>query len=256
MSEYLRILIIVCPLIGLAGFIDAIAGGGGLISLPAYLLSGLPAHTAHGTGKFSSACGLASASYKYLKEGTVRMSVALYSAIGCLAGAYIGTSLAIFLPEKTLRMVMLIAIPIVAVFLATKKDIGTNVSEVKLDKTKEAVLSAVIGLVVGIYDGLIGPGAGTFLILGFTSFLGIDLVMSSACAKVSNFASNITSVVLYALRGNILYHVAVPAALCSMLGSYMGAKQAVKGGSARVKKMMYVVLVLLFVKLAYDLFMG
>ena len=109
---------------------------------------------------------------------------------------------------------------------------------------------------MGLYDGLIGPGAGTFLILGFTTFLGIGLVQASACAKVSNMASNLTSVVIYAISGNVQYLLAIPAALCSILGGYTGAKVAVKGGGKRVKQFMYVVLVLLFVKLVSDLFVG
>ena len=114
----------------------------------------------------------------------------------------------------------------------------------------------VIGVVVGLYDGLIGPGAGTFLNLGFTTFLGSGLVQASACAKVSNMASNLTSVVLYAFSGNIRYMVALPAAVCSIVGGWCGARTAVRGGGKRVKQVMYVVLVLLFVKLAYDLFLA
>ena len=254
MQEYIKMLIIVCPLIFLAGFIDSIAGGGGLISLPAYLFAGLPAHYAAGTGKFSSCCGLASASFKYIKEGKVYMAVALWSALGCVAGAGMGTRLALYFEERTLRMIMLVAIPIVAVFLLGRKDMGRDISEpFEMERKKQALLSFLIGLVVGMYDGLIGPGAGTFLILGFTGFLGIDLLRASGCAKVSNMASNFTSIVLYASSGKIMYGIAVPAALCSMLGSYAGARYAVKGGSSKVRKMMLIVLVLLFVKLIYDL---
>lgn len=254
MHEYVKMLLIVCPLIFLAGFIDSIAGGGGLISLPAYLFAGLPAHYAAGTGKFSSCCGLASASYKYIKEGKVLMSVALYSALGCIVGAGIGTRLALLFSERTLRMIMLAAIPVVAIFLLTRKDFGKEKTvDLQLSRKKEAVMSFAIGAVVGVYDGLIGPGAGTFLIIGFTGALGIDLLRASACAKVSNMASNFTSIVLYAISGKIMYTIALPAALCSMMGSYAGAHYAVKGGSGKVRKVMIIVLVLLFAKLLYDL---
>ena len=154
-------------------------------------------------------------------------------------------------------MVMLVVIPLVAVFLATRKDLGTDEGKDRpLSREKEAVISTAIGVVVGLYDGLIGPGAGTFLILGFTTFLGSGLVQASACAKVSNMASNLTSVVIYAASGNIRYLVALPAALCSIAGGWCGARTAVRGGGKRVRQVMYVVLVLLFVKLAYDLFLG
>ena len=241
--DYMQTLLILCPLVFLAGFVDAIAGGGGLIALPAYLFAGLPAPTAIGSNKLSSCSGLVAACYKYFKEKKVRLSVALYSALGCIVGAGCGTRLALFFPERTLRLIVLIAVPI-------------EQSDRPLSRKKEALISTAIGVAVGLYDGLIGPGAGTFLILGFTTFLGIGLVQASACAKVSNMASNLTSVVIYAISGNVQYLLAIPAALCSILGGYTGAKVAVKGGGKRVKQFMYVVLVLLFVKLVADLFVG
>ena len=123
-----------------------------------------------------------------------------------------------------------------------------------MDRKKEAILSVLIGLAVGCYDGLIGPGAGTFLILGFTTVLGVDLLRASGCAKVSNMASNVTSIFLYAGAGKIAYLIGVPAAVCSMLGSYVGARYAVRGGSTKVRKVLFLVLGLLFAKLVYDLF--
>ena len=255
--ELIQTLLIVCPLIFLAGFIDAIAGGGGLIALPAYLFAGFPAHTAVGCNKFSSCAGLVAASAKYFREGKVRVSVALYSALGCIVGAGCGTRLALIFPERTLRLIVLIAIPVVAVFLAPRKKLGTDEGEqVTMSRRREALVSVAIGLAVGLYDGLIGPGAGTFLILGFTTFLKLGLVQASACAKVSNMASNLTSVVLYAFSGNILYALALPAAACSVVGGWCGAKVAVKGGGKRVKQFMYIVLILLFVKLISDLIAG
>ncbi|MBQ9925607.1 MAG: sulfite exporter TauE/SafE family protein, partial [Clostridia bacterium] len=142
-------LLIVCVLIFLAGFVDAIAGGGGLISLPAYLFAGFPVHTAIGSNKFSSCAGLASAGIKYLKEGKVRMSVALWSALGCIIGAGAGTRLGLFFSDRTLHMIVLVALPIVAVFLATRKDLGADGKEVMLDRKKEAILATVIGIAVG-----------------------------------------------------------------------------------------------------------
>ena len=178
--EYVQSLLIICPLIFLAGFIDAIAGGGGLIALPTYLFAGFPAHTAVGCNKFSSCAGLVAASTKYFREGKVRVSVALWSALGCIMGAGCGTRLALLIPERSLRMVMLVVIPLVAVFLATRKDLGTDEGKDQpLSRKKEAMISTAIGVVVGLYDGLIGPGAGTFLILGFTTFLGSGLVQAS-----------------------------------------------------------------------------
>ncbi len=252
--ELLHTLLIICPLVFLAGFIDAIAGGGGLIALPAYLFAGLPAHTAIGSNKLSSCAGLVAASAKYFREGKVRLTCALWSALGCIIGAGCGTRLALLLSERSLRLAVLIALPIVAVFLATRKQLGASDDcELTITRRKEAALALAIGVAVGLYDGLIGPGAGTFLILGFTALMNMGLVQASACAKVSNMASNLTSVVLYALSGNILYAIAIPAACCSVAGGWFGARTAVRGGGKRVKQVMYVVLALLFVKLVTDL---
>lgn len=253
MPEYLKMLIIICPLIFCAGFIDAIAGGGGLIALPAYLFAGLPSHDAIGTNKLAGGSGLVASSIKYIKEGKVRMSVAVWSALGCIGGAAVGGWLALLMPEQVLRILMLAAVPVVAVFLATRKNLGSSDNEKLLERKKEALISILIGFGVGIYDGMIGPGTGTFLILAFTTFLGLELVNASGCAKVSNLASNLTSIVIYAFSGNIRYTIAIPAAVCSVTGSWLGAKVAVKGGGKRVKQFMYVVLVLLFAKLIFDL---
>lgn len=253
MPEYLKMLIIICPLIFCAGFIDAIAGGGGLIALPAYLFAGLPSHDAIGTNKLAGGSGLVASSIKYIKEGKVRMSVAVWSALGCIGGAAAGGWLALLMPEQVLRILMLAAVPVVAVFLATRKNLGSSDNEKLVERKKEALISILIGFGVGIYDGMIGPGTGTFLILAFTTFLGLELVNASGCAKVSNLASNLTSIVIYAFSGNIRYTIAIPAAVCSVTGSWLGAKVAVKGGGKRVKQFMYVVLVLLFAKLIFDL---
>ncbi|MBQ2865942.1 MAG: sulfite exporter TauE/SafE family protein [Clostridia bacterium] len=253
MPEYLRMLLLICPLIFCAGFIDAIAGGGGLIALPAYLFAGLPSHDAIGTNKLAGGSGLIASSIKYIKEGKVRFSVAVWSALGCIGGAAVGGWLALLMPERILKMLMLAAVPAVAVFLAVRKDQSTEKEEKLLSRKKEAAIALCIGFGVGIYDGMIGPGTGTFLILAFTAFLGLELVTASGCAKVSNLASNLTSVVIYACSGNIRYAIAIPAALCSVTGSWLGAKVAVKGGGKRVRQFMYVVLVLLFAKMIYDL---
>ncbi|MBO7275022.1 MAG: TSUP family transporter, partial [Clostridia bacterium] len=120
MPEYIRMILIICPLIFCAGFIDAIAGGGGLIALPAYLFAGLPSHDAIGTNKLAGGSGLVASSIKYLKEGKVRLSVAVWSALGCIGGAAVGGWLALLMPERVLRILMLGAVPVVAVFLATR----------------------------------------------------------------------------------------------------------------------------------------
>jgi uncharacterized membrane protein YfcA len=250
--EYLKICLIVCPLIFLGSFVDSVAGGGGIITLPAYMLAGLPVHTASGTNKLVAVCGSVTASYRYLKSGNVMIKIAVWSAIGSLLGGALGARLALFIPEDILEIIMMIILPVVAVFLSLNKSFGMEHKPKKIEPTMERVTAFGIGLLIGCYDGMIGPGTGTFLIIAFSGILGLDLLVSGGCAKVSNMASNIASGIVWLFNGKAMYSLLLPAALCSIAGGYIGAKFAIKGGSKRIKKVMFVVLALLFVKMIYD----
>ena len=122
------------------------------------------------------------------------------------------------------------------------------------NKAVECSAAFAIGLIIGCYDGLIGPGTGTFLIICFSGILGLDLLVSGGCAKVSNLASNLASGVVYLFNGKAMYSILLPAALCSILGGWLGSRFAIKGGSKRIKKVMFLVLGLLFAKMIYDYF--
>ena len=256
MNELLKMLLIICPLIFTAGFVDAVAGGGGLISLPAYMLAGLPTHQAAGCNKFSASLGTVVATVNYIKSGKVKFRIAIFAAIGAVIGSSMGTALALIISDKLLKGIMMVAIPLVAIFLVTQKNLGKE-KEVQQERVRslfsQSMISVVIGLVIGCYDGLIGPGTGTFLMIAFSLILGIDLVTSSGCAKVANLASNITSVVIYILGGKVVFMLAIPAAACSMLGGHLGARFAIKGGSQKVRYVMFVVIGLLFFKTALEL---
>jgi uncharacterized membrane protein YfcA len=250
----LRILAIVCPLVFFAGFIDAVAGGGGVISLPAYLIAGLPAHFAAGTNKMANGIGTAMSAWKYMKGGKILWRVALSSTAGSLLGSALGTRIALSFPENTLRIVIIAAIPLVAVFMLVRKDFGSeNRPKRELSPKVSVLLSFAIGLVIGCYDGLVGPGTGTFLILAYTGILGMDMLLSSGCAKVANLASNVASMVVYLIGGKIIYLVALPAAVFSIAGNYLGARFALKNGSGFIRKMMFFVLALLLLKLIWDI---
>lgn len=253
MNEVVKMLLIVCPFIFIAGFVDAVAGGGGVISLPAYLFAGLPAHIAAGTNKLSAGFGTIMAAVKYLRDGKVKLRIAVFAALGSVIGAMIGTNLALFISEQLLKGLMLVAIPLVAIFLVMQKGLGSETVEKEMSTSKQASLAIIIGLVIGCYDGLIGPGTGTFLILAFSTFMGLELVTASGCAKVSNLASNITSMIIYTLNGKVLFWLALPAAACAMLGGYAGARFAIKGGAKNVRYVMFVVLALLFGKTFLEL---
>lgn len=254
MDEFLKTVLIVCPLVFLAGFVDSVAGGGGIISLPAYLMAGLPAHLAAGTNKVVNGCGTLSATLRYFKNGKVRLRAAVSAALGALLGSMLGAQLASMISEAALRTIMLVALPCVAVFLVCKRDFGRDDSPAaEPAPRREVIVSALIGLGIGCYDGLVGPGTGTFMILCFTAFLSMDLLTASGCSKAANLASNVGSAVVWILHGSVLWKLAAPALVCSILGNLCGARYALRGGSKKIRNMMFVVLGLLFAKMLYEL---
>ena len=244
--------VIVCPLIILAGFVDSIAGGGGVISLPAYLIAGVPIKLAAGTNKFANGCGTALASYKYLKSGNIDWHCAIPAAVGSLLGSAAGSSLAVYMREELLQMVVLTALPLVALVLIFVRDFG-KVEKPPKSRRETLILSFIIGVAIGLYDGMIGPGTGTFLTIAFSVVLGYTLLKSSGCAKIANLASNVASMVVFFLHGDILFSVGIPAMICSMLGNYMGARFAIRGGSGKIRRVMFLVLGLLFVKVGLNM---
>ena len=240
-------------LVFLGGLIDAVAGGGGLITLPAYLLAGLPPHLASGTNKCGNFFGTLIATGRFLKRGDVHLPSALAGGAGALVGAWLGARLNMIMPEQALYYLMLAVVPVMAVFLLFKRDFGTEDRSGELGVGKLVPLSLAIGLVIGCYDGFFGPGAGTFLTLAFTGLCRFDLLTAAGNTKVANATSNLASLVTFALGGKVLWAVGIPAALFGIAGGYVGAGLALKGGAKVIRPMFFVVLTLLVVRLVWDL---
>ena len=255
MDEFLKTCLIVCPLVFLAGFVDSVAGGAGIISLPAYLMAGIPAHLAAGTNKVVNGCGTLSATIKYFRNGKVRLRPGAAAAVGAFAGSALGAQLASMIPEAALKTIMLVTLPCVAVFLVVRKDFGGDDAPeaAPIEPRREVTVSALIGLLIGCYDGLVGPGTGTFMILCFTAFLSMDLLTASGCSKAANLASNVAAAAVWIAHGSVIWKLAPPAIACSILGNILGARYAIRGGSKKIRGMMFVVLGLLFAKMLYDL---
>lgn len=254
LEELVHIWIIVCPLVFLGGLIDAVAGGGGLITLPAYLLAGLPAHIASGTNKCGNVFGTLLATGRFLKRGDVHIPSALAGMVGALIGAWFGARLNLIMPEQMLYYVMLAVVPVMAVFLLMKRDFGQEDRSGELNRGQLMAMAAGIGLVIGGYDGFFGPGAGTFLMLAFTGLCRFDLLTASGNTKVANSASNLASLVTFAIAGKVMWSVGIPAALCGIAGNYVGSSLALKGGAKVIRPMFFVVLALLLARLLYGLF--
>ena len=249
-----HIWLIVCPMVFLGGLIDAVAGGGGLIPLPAYLLAGLPAHMASGTNKCGNAFGTFLSTGRFLKRGDVHIPSAAAGAVGALAGAWGGARLNLIMPEQMLYYVMLAVVPVMAVFLLLKRDFGQEDRSGELSRGQLMAMAAGIGLIIGGYDGFFGPGAGTFLMLAFTGLCRFDLLTASGNTKVANSASNLASLVTFAIAGKVMWAVGIPAALCGIAGNYLGSSLALKGGAKVIRPMFFVVLSLLLARLIYGLF--
>ena len=231
LSELAHIWLIVCPLVFLGGLIDAVAGGGGLITLPAYLIAGLPAHMASGTNKCGNAFGTVLATGRFLKRGDVHIPSAAAGAVGALVGAWLGVQINLVMPEQMLYYVMLAVVPVMAVFLLLKRDFGQEDHSGELSQGQLIAMALGIGLVIGGYDGFFGPGAGTFLMLAFTGLCRFDLLTASGNTKVANSASNLASLATFALAGKVMWSVGIPAALCGIAGNYIGSGLALKGGA-------------------------
>ena len=251
--EYLEILAIVCPLVFLGGLIDAVAGGGGLITLPAYLLAGLPPHVASATNKCGNAFGTVLSTVRFLKHGDIHVPTAVTGALGALVGAWLGAKLNMLLPEQVLYYLMLIVVPVMAVFLLFKRDFGTEDRSGELGSGKLLLLAVLIGLGVGLYDGFFGPGAGTFLMLAFSGLCKFDLLKASGNTKAANSASNLASLITFALAGKVMWSVGIPAAVCGIAGNYVGSGLALKKGAKIIRPMFFVVLTLLLLRLVTDM---
>ncbi len=241
--------LIVCPLVFLAGLIDSVAGGGGLISLPAYYLAGLPPVLAAGTNKLSACLGTVASTTRFVRGKKVDWKAGVFAAIGAFPGSWLGTMLLRQIPEDSVRMLMICAIPLVAVIVLRKKEM-TGRCIVPENFYRPAALA--IGFVIGFYDGLIGPGTGTFLILLFTMTLGMEAVLASGTAKVVNLTSNVAALISLLSTGNVLIALGLPAALCGIAGNWLGAGLTMKKGAGFIRWMLLAVLALLLAKMVID----
>lgn len=255
MTELLTVstYLIVLPFVFLAGLIDSIAGGGGLISVPAYLAGGLPPHLALGNNKFSSAFGTFSSTMQYFRHGMIDLPVAICSAILALLGSFLGTRSVLLINPYFLHYVLLILIPLITLFTFSSKKLGEKGEHILLPLRRRIYVGSCAGLVIGFYDGFFGPGTGTFLILIYTLFLKYDFVIANGNTKVVNLASNIASLATFLYYGKIIFVLAIPAAVCGIAGNLIGAHLVVKKGAGIIRPIFILALVLLFSKIIYDL---
>lgn len=253
MQITIQMLLLICIFIFIGGFIDSIAGGGGLISLPAYIAAGLPAHFALGTNKFSSSFGTLISTIRFIKSKKIHYKSALTSAAAALLGSFAGAETALMIDQKYLKYLLLILLPAIAVFILTRRGFGEKDRTINLSDKKIILLSVLSGLLIGAYDGFFGPGTGTFLILMYTAVIGFDMTTASGNAKVVNLASNISAVVTFLASGKVMLAIGIPAAISGILGNWFGSGLAIKKGAGVIKPVFMGVLILLMCKIVYDL---
>ncbi len=231
-----------------AGFIDSVAGGGGLVMIPALLLAGLPAQYALGTNKLVAICGTGTALINFIRSGKVIWRIALLGLVCSLIGSVIGTNAILLFDEKTVTKIIMWILPFTAVVtFLPKKHIKSEFSE--FTKKDVYFLGPLICFVIGFYDGFFGPGAGTFLIIAFYAVLGMNIVNASAVAKVINLSSGIGAFITFALAGKVLYGVGLPLIAANILGGYAGSRMAIKKGHSFVRIMIILVFIVMFVSL-------
>ena len=241
-------LLFLCPSLFIAGVIDAIAGGGGIISLPSYIMTGVPLNIAYGCNKFQSGIGTGTALFKYARSGYVDFKAGIICAVPALIMAHLSTLVMLQLNDTVKKIIIVVAmIFIISLMLLTnKRTSGTNTS-VTLSK-KNVCFSLLIGFILGIYDGFFGPGCGTIALMLFTYFFRYDMRVASGTGKVAITITNLVALASYIGTGNIMYQIAIPATISNMIGGYVGAILAVKNGKKIVKKFMIAVVIIVLIQ--------
>jgi uncharacterized membrane protein YfcA len=243
-----------CGFAFVAGLVDAVVGGGGLIQLPALLIM-LPQTAIAsilGTSKFVSIAGTTIAVQQYAKQQKIEWQNTIPAMVTAFIFSFLGARVTSLLNPSLMRPVILGLLIAVAIYTFNKKDFGLfQIS--KLSRSQQWLYSVAIGCVIGFYDGFFGPGTGSFLIFAFVGIFGYSFLTASASAKVINFATNLAAILYFASTNNIIYFLGIPMAICNILGAFVGTKLAIKNGSQFVRKLFLIIVSLLILKLGYDI---
>lgn len=240
---------------GLAGFVDAVVGGGGLVLVPALFAtypSTMPA-TLFGTNKAGAIGGTAWAALQFARRVTLARTTLAWGMGGALAGSFIGAWAVTQVDAKPLKQALPIVLSAILVYTVAKKNLGRDHAP-RLEAIVEARVVTMIGLVIGFYDGFFGPGTGSFFVFAFVRLLGYDFLHASAAAKMLNTATNAAALVLFAWTGHIWWQVAAALAVTNVIGSLLGTRLALAHGAGFVRAVFIVVVSALIVKTAFDAF--
>ena len=248
-------LILLCMAAFTAGFVDAIVGGGGLIQMPAglVLLPQYPVATVIGTLKVPAFCGTGLAAWQYSKK--VELNKKLLPAMMLLActASFAGSFLLTQVSNSFMKPLLLGVLVLVAIYTYSNKNFGAHTEKTHTPK-QEWWYAILLSLIIGLYDGFIGPGAGSFLVLAFISIFGFDFLKASAHAKFVNLSTNFGSIILFAITGKMIYAIAFPMAVCNALGGWTGARLALLRGNNFIRIFFLIVVCITIIRFAYDVF--
>lgn len=244
--------LIVCPLLFLAGFVDSIAGGGGLVALPAYILAGIPPHMALGTNKFSSTLGTTMATIRFAGKGFIKFRLSFICICCALIGSSLGSRLAVNLSGETIETLLPIVLPFVAFYVFRSKKLQDNSADETKITTRSMIIAALAALLIGAYDGFYGPGTGTFLLLILTGVANIGLRTATGLTKIINLSSNIAALTVFLLHGMVYFPLGLAGAVFNILGNYVGSGMVLENPARIIRPVIILVLILLTLKLLFQ----
>lgn len=249
------IIVLLCIASFFSGFVDAIVGGGGLIQTPValILLPNLAVSSIIGSLKIPAFSGTSFAARQYLKKVDMNWKLLFIMALIAFCAAFLGSNVLTLVSNDFMKPILLVVLSMIAIYTFTKKNFGSH-QEKNLTPKRQLVLAIVMSVVIGFYDGFIGPGTGSFLVLGFVAILGFDFLHASANAKMVNLATNFGSICLFVLKGKIVWAIAIPMAFCNALGGFIGAKLAIKKGNGFIRIFFLLVVVGTLLRFGYDVF--
>lgn len=249
------ILLLLCLAAFAAGFIDAIVGGGGLIQTPVglILLPSLPVATVIGTLKVPAFSGTSFAAFQYLKKVDLNWKLLGIMMLLAFPSAFLGSTLLTYVSNDFMKPLLLVVLTFLVVYTYAKKNFGQQI-EKNISNKRQLFNAVAISFVVGLYDGFIGPGTGSFLVVAFIAIMGFDFLHASANAKMVNLATNFGSICLFMLKGKIIWVIALPMAASNALGGWLGAKLAINKGNSFIRIFFLVVVIGTLVRFAYDVF--
>ncbi|WP_456431275.1 sulfite exporter TauE/SafE family protein [Nitratifractor sp.] len=237
-----------------AGFIDSVAGGAGLVLVPSFILAGLPPQIALGQEKLVSTLGTLSAIFNFIRSKKIRWDLVAIGVPAALIGAYLGAQAILYLDENTAGKVIVSMMPLGLLFAFLPK--RNNEGKVETPLFKKTLLFPSVALIIGFYDGFFGPGTGSLLIIALHYIMGLSLVTASATSKIFNFSSNVGAFLSFFMAGKMLFAIGIPMVIASILGNYLGSHMTIKRGDNFIRPILFGMIFLLFGTLIYKYYLA